>query len=752
MPVFKSFNRCLQGLPAGSTACANVYRWCSSGSPSPTPELQQTTSPAHPHPQQQQGQSPPAASSGLGIPQPSVSLDLGLNFSTMDFEAVARATQAAMARERGAGQLSQQREQELEEKLERQASASPAARQSVPGPASSPPRPRSQQGTSARQHQSHPPPATMQTGAQSRRPQQRQGAPPQQSSSGAEPTGRVSLIETLKDCVAGGKWTKAFSLFTNAVDMACRQVLLPSAPSPSADGAAARLGSAGATPSESTREAECFSALRKMMAAAPPMESQGPAARAARAAHANNTRGVMRWSGQHYYLLWKCLLETGHVQEVERVWSVMQQIGFVEYQLEQRTVNALMVLLRRTSRSTEHMMSTVVPPPSSLPDVLSRHKEIRRNLLKSLEQAAASRHLTLAGANRRTAEGIRITEALERAEDITEAERSEAAEGGVGVGGDAMEASSASGLEEAVVEVGDFNGLLRRARGSDATERILRMMDKLSIEKEAVTYASLIAALHNPQYVLAGHTAEEVAAHQTGGGPAAARSGGGGDSGAVVAEDGTAAPPPDASLTKAPYEAYKTARVEAGMTWFRACPILHRTADVFNEMLYLLRAKTQWPEFDALLVQFRGNAVVGSTAWPETISETHAGADAEPGARAAILRPSWTTVPNGKTYELLIHRARYVHQWEVMWALYDEMVAGDVRGTGRVYEVLLLEARRHPPLSVTAAQRSGRVDAAPAFLLRLYDELRGGGGDVRSIAGTLSVVNAWSQTRSRSNR
>nr|CCM18186.1 hypothetical protein, conserved [Leishmania guyanensis] len=753
MPLLKSFNRCLPGFSVGSSAYTNIYRWCSSPSQSPIPEQTQQTQ-AHPS---------PITNSGLGVSHPAASLDLGLNFATMDFEAVARATQSAIARERSASHLSQQRLEKLEARLEKQVNTSAAPQHAKPAPA--PPLALSSDGIPC-----EPAPASHSASSpQSRRdnhsPVPGQQLPPSPTQRSHHFFGRdgsatrYSLLDMLKDCVADGQGVRALQLFTNAVDQACRQVLVPDGSAKSV--AAVTASDSGSVASSTTPELECFGAMRKMLASLPPRQPRDRAVHLTRAANVKNMRGIMRWTGQHYYLLWKCLLEAGHVEELLRVWSVMQHIGFVEYQLEERTANALMALLRRTAQPTEVMIATVVSPDISVAEATSHQKDIRRELMKGLAQAAAARKFNLTDVNRRVAEGIRIAEALRRTEQGCDGRHTSADPGAAHDDDDGANATLVTDTDEAAVVVGDFNGLLRRARTFEGTNRVLHMMAKLNIEKEAITYASLIAALHNPQYVLPGHTAEELAGHQTGGATSPQPTGIE-ESGGTVKDVSTSGYPStsvDPSRTKTSYEAYKEERIKAGMAWFAACPETQRTADVFNELLYLLRAKSHWLQFDTALTQLRGNAVVTETEWPEILrsAETHTPRSVSTitevsSVSGPILPPRWSTWPNGKTYELLIHRARYVHQWEVMWALYEEMIASDVRGTPRVYEVLLVEARSHPPQSVLAAEGSGDTDASSRFLLRLYEELRRNGGDVHSLKGTLNVVNAWSKARTKSNR
>ncbi|KAG5470514.1 hypothetical protein LSCM1_01758 [Leishmania martiniquensis] len=747
MPLFNSCSRRLQGFPIRPCAYANISRWCSSPSESLASEQLQ-----HTH-----VQASPITTSGLSASHTPGSLDLGLNFATMDFDAVVRATHAAIARERSAGLASEQREQALEVKLDKEDGA-PAPTQEW-NPVTAPPAASSAEGA----HQL-PAPVPHYASPQQRRSDGDSPAPqPPQARLSPRSLGRergftrYSLQDKLKDCVADGSWARAFQLFTNAVEQACRQVLVPrgapdgAAVSREAD-AEVTAADSGNLPLDTTREFQCFAALRKQLAPLPPTKPRE------RVALVKNMHGVMRWTGLHYYLLWKCLLEAGRLEELKRVWLVMERTGFAEYQMEERTVNAMMTLLRPTSQSTELVMATVVPPGGSMAGTASHQKGILRELVKSLEQAAAKRNFQLADVNRRTAEGVRIVEALKRAQRGCGGEGTAAHATAAPDEGEGATWATDSGEAAVAVAVGDFNGLLRRARTHEETDRILSMMAKLKIEREGITYASLIAALHNPQYVLPGHTAEELAAHQARGATSSELTATKEESRGAAKDtniSGCAHISADSSPIKTSYEAYRQERVKAGMTWFEACPPTHRTADVFNELLYLLRAKSHWSQFDAKLVQLRGNAVVAETEWPQTLAEAEPPVGTSvPAAQEAvhILAPHWATCPNGKTYELLIQRARYVHQWDVMWALYEEMITTGVRGTTRTYEVLLREAYNHPPYSVRALKHPSGGDATSRFLLSIYDELRRSGGDVHSLKDTLNVVSAWTTARSTTTR
>lgn len=793
MPALASFTRLLQVLPAGSPAYTHIYRLCSSGTTTTT-----TTTTPQPTPAQASTGSAGvggAVSVSAAAPRtPPASLDLGLNFATMDFDAVAKATHAAIARERGgigaAATLNPQREQEFEAKLERQSEQS-FSRLSSPPPASTM-SPVPQVSSNASFDTSHNysntnsnaysrPPSTAPATREFTRGNARSSQPRRDDASNT----RYSLHDMLKDCLSDGNWAKAYHIFTNAVDQSCRQVLIPGAERATAaalEGAAASPSPAGGQGANSSCEAQCFAALKTMLAALPPTNAQDQSTTSSRRVNVRNLRGITRWNGQHYYMLWKCLLQAGRLTEVQYVWSVMKQIGFAEYQMEEKTVNTLMALLRRTSRTAEQaaaqMVTTAVAHTESFDAQIQREKEARRALVKDLEQVATARQLHLVGSNRRTAEGIRIAEALQR---LDAAEDGEGEDSSMGMRGD-VDTAAAAMADEPVIAVGDFNGLLRRSRSMAATQRVLQMMTKLNLEMESSTFASLIASLHNPQYVLEGHTVEELKSHlpatppplSTDAGESAPASAAPAGQTAAEAAGNTSAASVD---TKTQYEAYKQERVETALRWFFECPKPLRTADVYNELLYLLRAKSHWNDFNRALVEFRGNAVVAEKEWPE-IAPVRGTSGAEPPSSTAtkeaqeaqaspvssssasspcatlpvILAPAWSTPPNGKTYELLVQRARYVHQWEIMWALYEEMVRSRVRGTTRLYEVLLMEVQRHPPQALhgVAVGRSSRESSEA--LMRLYDELRRNGGDVHAFKSTMNVVNAWSKSRAKMNR
>lgn len=738
-----SFTRLLQVLPAGSPAYTHIYRLCSTSAQPPFPA--------------------PASASGGGSARssPPTTLDLGLNFATMDFEAVAKATHAAITRERGLGSpaLNAQRDHNLEAKLDRQSEQAAARRT----PAALPPTPypsapaSSHATNSGFQSSSHRGRSAVSGGGRgfARRDAETGAAGHQQQGVDATSTPRSSLHVLLRECAEEKNWVKAYQLFNTALRQSFRQVLIPSS-----DGAAAAIhhsaldsGASSTTASDNIdpqREAQCFAALRKMLSTMPPATSRDRSAPTpTRRLKVGGMRGVMRWNGQHYYMLWKALLEAGRVEEVQRVWYVMQQIGFVDSLIEERTVNTLMALLRRTASMAEQseaqVVATAFSQTESFEERMEKEKEMRRTLMTELEQVATSHNFHLAMSNKRTAQTIRISEALRRVESAEDGEAARAESG--------QAPQSHAGTEDASIDVGDFNGLLRRSRSQHSTQQVLEMMAKLNLNMGSSTFASLIASLHNPQYVLEGHTAEELSTHNAAvATPArgAAAAVGDADEGSA---SGVAAASSSAALidTKTQYEAYKQERVETALRWFFECPKPLRTAEVYNELLYLLRAKTHWQDFDKVLVEMRGNAVVTEVEWPEATAAPSASASAD--NAPVILPPAWTTPPNGKTYELLMQRARYVHQWDVMWALYEEMSASRVRGTTRLYEVLLNEASRNPPRTLRGVElQRGDARASSEALMRLYDELRRSGGDVRSFSSTMNVVNAWTKSRAKMNR
>lgn len=470
------------------------------------------------------------------------------------------------------------------------------------------------------------------------------------------------------------------------------------------------------------------------MAALPPFSTGDLSATVSRNISMKQLRGIMRWNGSHYYLVLKILIEAGRIEEMNRVWSVMREIGYFEYQLEEKTANNLIALLRSTAKNdvaiADSLTAAVVGQSNTTADKAEERKLLWRRSVLEVQQFAKLRKLQLDTASQRVVETARIAAALHANTNLEMlSSSSEAAVKGSTVGAED---------DGSTAEVGDFDGLLRQCTSQEATERVLAMMSQLQVCIDSTSYASIIHSLHNPMYVLKGHTREALVAQQQGAV----------NDGAAGLSPSEADPLHSDTTTKLPYELYKQQRIDAARHWFHECPQEKRTAAVYNELLYLLRSRAHWKDFDAVLVEFRGNAVRSMTEWPLQADSALADVSVksltakDDFALSPLISAQWRTPPNGKTYELLIHRARYIHDWSVMWALYGEMRSMRIRGTPRVYEVLIAATQQHPPDFLLAQKKDPST-----FLLELYNEMRGSGGEVRSLRNTLNVVNAWSSTR-----
>lgn len=268
------------------------------------------------------------------------------------------------------------------------------------------------------------------------------------------------------------------------------------------------------------------------------------------------------------------------------------------------------------------------------------------------------------------------------------------------------------------VDAGDFNGLLRRASSYPATVQILNVMDQLSVERTGETFANMIAALQNPLYLVNDASEEELqtnygtdgtfqrlaeASHSDRYSIPRKREAGPGR--------GEEANPPlphlspvDIEVAKEKYERYKEKRIQEAKGWFDQCPTSMRSAMVFNEYLYLIRGKEHVEEYTRVLKMFRGNAIfVDETLLHNRPTEKEKKASSlstsSPASPATILPPQWKTPPDPKTYEALLFRLRYLHQWGAMWELLEEMRAEKIYGTPRTYQMLISEAKVHPPPS-----------------------------------------------------
>lgn len=673
-------------------------------------------------------------------------LDLKLNLAGMDFARVAEATKEAMAHEKTASLLRKSSTQSLCTPVLRAADApvevKPPAENATVADGS-----RTVRGIvgAGDAHDSN------SLSSSSYAQQRRDGV-------------RYTLMDSLRDCSVNGNWTKAYKMFDTAVEKSYSMVLTAS-PGGDGPGTAAPPSAAGASvplPSrtrEPANEKALFEALSKINAALPPRRTSHTdrSLDAARWRNIRNMVGIMRWHGAHFYTLLKTLLAAERIEEAERVWTVMKGIGFVECQMDERTLNSLVSLLR-ASGQTEDMTQQLISPivvPRKVSDVLEREKELKRRMILELEEVARGRHLHLRRANERTAVVARIAVAMH-------AQR----EGGMEEGQDdcgAQGPHDSPPTPARPLRVADFNGLLRASQSHEGTMRVLRMMKKLGMDTDAATYASIIAAHKNPRYRVEGATDAEVAA-ATASIEQGVVAGTKDDGGSSNSGEDMGKPTAVRAEGKRAYEAYREKRVASAMRWFQASPREGRTAHLFDEMLYLLRADSHRGEFDALLTEFRGNALRSRKDWA-VVDEVNAKRDAQrrPAeghdeahgthgvdvagstlpAIPVILPPAWTVPPTARTYELLIRRCRYRHDWQGMWELFREMQERDLRGSPKLYQMLLAETRLHPPTSVA---KHGDI---PSFIMDLYKDMRRHKVDVRSLDTTVTLVNAWSTTRSR---
>ncbi|KEG13112.1 polyadenylation/uridylation factor 2 [Trypanosoma grayi] len=396
-------------------------------------------------------------------------------------------------------------------------------------------------------------------------------------------------------------------------------------------------------------------------------------------------RGILRWGGGHFYMLLKLLLSKHRVTEAERVWDVMKRIGFVEFHMDARTINQCIAMARRTTSS-----DIISPLTDTKKYTEDGEKAFRRTFVLELEDWAKKKGLQLDGRNKHAAQAARFADALKNENREGDGKSSDTAINGEGL------------------KVGDFGGLLRRCTSEESTARVLHMMEKLKVPRKGNIYSSLIAALRQPHYCLNGNDKRL-----------------------------------DGTVTKEEYDAHRRKRLERARQWYEECPESERTADVYNEMLHITRGGDEEDSgFERLLVEFRGVPLLLSAGSPP--AGDNASGESEDTTRGKQQRPTlkppqWRTPPNGRTYEILVHRSRHLQDWPVMWALYDEMMEWHVVGTKRLYETLLEVAGHHPPQGMEPH----------SMVMELYEDMKRRGIDVTGIKSTVSVVNAWSATRRR---
>lgn len=508
---------------------------------------------------------------------------------------------------------------------------------------------------------------------------------------------RHTLMDSLRDCTLSGNWKKAYVNFQGAVDKACNSVLtasrLPMESGPSTQGR--------------DKVEECLEALYKVNATLPPARDADRQASYARRQNKQNLAGVMRWNGGHYYFLIKSLIDANCINEVEEVWDLMKKIGFVQFHIEEKTVNSLLALLRNTEQ-VESITRLVAPGSgTNVTQAADKTKKWKRLFAIELEEVAKTHGFHLKESNERTAQMARIAHVATHSHDLKE--------------------SSSEG-QKVILRVGDFNSLLRIATTHEGTERVLAMMQKLSIPKDSTTYASIIHSIRNPNYRTSNGTEEEFASQTASW-----------DEGEEVDDE-------DADVQtnakgKLKYEKYLEERIGVARKWFHECPESARTADVYNQLLLILKGKKYSDDFNEVLRQFRG--VVLRSASDMVLlgsAKDNEGSGDNKVVLPTLVSPQWRTPPNGQTYDILIQRCRYFHDWEAMWTLYDEMRVFNVSATLRLYQMLITEAKQHPPAS--AMDKS-------SFLLQLYDDMKRNSIDVESVSSTLNLVNAWSSLKSR---
>ncbi|CAD2216324.1 hypothetical protein AGDE_13434 [Angomonas deanei] len=359
---------------------------------------------------------------------------------------------------------------------------------------------------------------------------------------------RYTLTDNLKDCSISNNWSKALSLFNGAVEMATKSVLLP---------ASKGLSSLPENEEELKRlmvekQPECFVILSKLMSAVP-MSLKG--------GNKKSVSGILRWNGKHFYLMLKVLVECGKIKELEMVWSVMKQIGVLDHLLDELGVNNLIALVRRHNEETA---ATRVKNPSidlshNTAESIAEGKAVLRRIVLDLEKVVASKKFSLSARNTRTVQAARVVEAIQQAPpgELADVQLTE--------------------KDGSRLEVSDFTGLLRTSKSHASTEKILGLMEKSGVARGPQTYSSVIASLHQAEYVLEGYTTETLPSYSS------------------------------SSEDRAAYNTYRDQRVKKAFEWFEACPAASRDADIYNQMLISFRSLQYKQQYDTILTEFRGN-------------------------------------------------------------------------------------------------------------------------------------------------
>ncbi|KAH8603497.1 hypothetical protein ERJ75_001822100 [Trypanosoma vivax] len=474
---------------------------------------------------------------------------------------------------------------------------------------------------------------------------------------------RYGLMDTLRDCLLSGDWSKGVRLFEAAVEMSSGIV---TATSPS-DKLVHNEASSHSLATLENKD-DPFEVLRRINATTPSNASL---------LNVERPRGILRWGGGHFFLLMKLLLSRHRIEEAERLWEVMKRIGYVEYHMDNHTF-ANFTSLVRGNKAPDAVASVLQPKK----EVRDRAEAFRLLMARELDAWAQKRHGS-PGEPRRTSLRSARSGNVAKDSDDNQTEGAETVLSGKGL------------------KVGDFAGLLRRCNSNESTCRVLSTMEKHNVVRDGPIYSSLIASLRQPHY-------------------------------ALTPDDNVAG----RELTKEEFDAHRRKRLERAREWFMECPENNRTIDVFNEMLLITRGGAEEDmEYDKLLMDLRGAPLSLDTEKPLPCGIGDNGSDGRP----RLVSPHWRVQPNGRTYEILLTHCKYKGDWPIIWALYNEMMERNVRGTPRLYQLLLEVARLHPP--------QGRQ--SNSLVMELYHDMRRQGIELTEVGSTVSIVNAWCATRRR---
>lgn len=519
----------------------------------------------------------------------------------------------------------------------------------------------------------------------------------------AESNTRYTLLDSLRDCCMTNNWAKAFGLFESALQKSLDAV--PSPPStahtPAHTGATAPVGGETAAKSDDSR----FAVLHNITASTPPAGSQF--------VPKSHLVGIMRWKGFHFQVLIQLLVKCHRWKEMGRVWDVIKLLGVLEYQLDGKVANSIISAIRRSTSSERSDRGEGVAEEDVQPsfELEATAKATARRIILDIEEVVKKRgDIKLNRSNQASVQDARVAQAIRCAQ-----ERSYGVMGFEGP----EDADERSDEAQTAVEAGDFHGLLRRATSHKATMQVLHVMETLKLHLDGRVYANIIASLQNPLYLVSGAAESELQSNTA-------------ISGAQKVSRPTAE---EVSCAKERYERYRLKRVAAAREWLERCPQSEWVAMLFNEYLYLVRGKDQAEEYARVLTLFRGNAMFSSTP---TLQSSVGDGD------GPVLPPQWKIRPDSKTYEGLIFRARYFHQWGAMWELLDEMRGEDIKGTKRTYHMLIAEAKAHPPPAL-----QGDNEGIARLTMALYAEMRSINGDVKSLDHHANIINAWSVTRQK---